>query len=62
MDGLNKTNCGFADICSLDASKCADCKVDEQTSTLHKILIGAYQVEELLRMQQREEASHADRH
>lgn len=61
MDGLNKSNCGFADICRLNASKCAACKVDAQTSELHKMLVGAYQVEEILEMQQRE-ARHANGH
>ena len=45
MDGLNKTNCGFADICKLDASNCATCKVDKASSDFHKSLTEDYPAE-----------------
>lgn len=36
MDGLNKSNCGFAEICKLSSDSCLNCKVDKETSDFHK--------------------------
>lgn len=59
MDGLNKSNCGFADLCKLPADKCESCKVDAQTSEFHKLLVcGAYTWEQILAMQQGKEIPH----
>ncbi len=58
MDGLNKTDCGFARECRLPASACPACKVDRETSDLHKsIVCGAYTTDQILAMQQRKEAT-----
>ena len=51
MDGLNKTNCGYADICKLDASNCATCKVDKASSYFHKLLICGLSWEQIQSMQ-----------
>ena len=54
MDGLNKTNCGYADICKLDASNCATCKVDKVSSDFHKSLICGLSWEQIQSMQKGE--------
>ena len=54
MDGLNKTNCGYADICKLDASNCATCKVDKASSDFHKSLICGLSWEQLQSLQRGE--------
>ena len=53
MDGLNKTNCGYADICKLDESNCATCKVDKESSDFHKSLICGFTWEQIQSMQNR---------
>ena len=58
MDGLSKTDCGFARECRLPASACPACKVDRETSDIHNGLVcGAYTADQVLAMQQRKEAT-----
>ena len=54
MDGLNKTNCGYANICKLDASNCATCKMDKESSDFHKSLIFGLSFNQIQSMQKGE--------
>ena len=53
MDGLNKSNCGFSEICKLSEESCRKCKVDKETSDFHKSLILGLTWDKLFSMQRR---------
>lgn len=55
MDGINKTNCAYAldGTCKLPDTACENCKVDWESSELHKTLICGLTWDELMAMQQK---------
>lgn len=53
MDGLTRETCAFAvdGICKFDASMCAICKIDRETSEFHKTHIMGMAWDELMAKQ-----------
>ena len=53
MNGLDQTNCSYADICK--HHNCAECKLTKEDSDFHATHILGYSMNDILKKQQGEQ-------